>query len=46
MSGQQVRANYHTETREDREKRTRTMLILGIIGLPHVIVGALLLLTI
>ncbi|MEC5423759.1 DUF5316 domain-containing protein [Virgibacillus sp. C22-A2] len=42
ISGEQLRANYHTETKEDRSRKNKTMSISIIIALPHLVAGGLL----
>ncbi|RKQ28655.1 DUF5316 domain-containing protein [Oceanobacillus halophilus] len=44
LSGPEIRANYHTETKEHREKRTKTMTLTGVFAIPHLVTAALLLL--
>lgn len=41
-SGDRMRANYHTENKEDRAKRSKVSLISGIIALPHFLAGIVL----
>ncbi|WP_099157404.1 DUF5316 domain-containing protein [Virgibacillus ndiopensis] len=43
ISGNQIQANFHTETKEDRSKRQKLLLISGAIALPNFAVGVLLL---
>ncbi|WP_188456715.1 DUF5316 domain-containing protein [Virgibacillus oceani] len=42
IDGNQLRANFHTETKEDRGKRQKIILISGVIAIPNFAAGVLL----
>jgi hypothetical protein len=42
VSGDRLRANYATESTDDRRERTNTAVRLGLIGLPNMIIAVLL----
>ncbi|WP_156288755.1 DUF5316 domain-containing protein [Oceanobacillus salinisoli] len=44
LSGPEIRANFHTESKEDRKRRNNTMLVTGIFALPNLVAAAFLLL--
>ncbi|MFC4559090.1 DUF5316 family protein [Virgibacillus kekensis] len=42
VSGPQLRANYHTENKEERRSREKAMFTSSVIMIPHFLIGALL----
>lgn len=42
VSGPQIMANFHTESKEDRSRRSKVTIVMGTFGLPLLLAGVLL----